>query len=175
MERESFENEQIAELMNNHFINIKVDREERPDLDEIYMNAVQMLTGRGGWPMTIFLTPDRQPFYGGTYYPAEDRHGMPGFPRILRGVAQAYRDKPEDVQKSVEHILSALSRMPFPGKQSAKLPNKSRGLTMPRMAAWGKHRNFPTQVCTSYFCASTISQEPCTFLRWSHTPLLGWR
>jgi uncharacterized protein YyaL (SSP411 family) len=88
-----------------------VDREERPDLDEIYMNAVQMLTGRGGWPMTIFLTPDRQPFYGGTYYPAEDRHGMPGFPRILRGVAQAYRDKPEDVQKSVEHILSALSRM----------------------------------------------------------------
>ena len=111
MERESFENEQIAELMNNLFINIKVDREERPDLDEIYMNAVQMLTGRGGWPMTIFLTPDRQPFYGGTYYPAEDRHGMPGFPRILRGVAQAYRDKPEDVQKSVEHILSALSRM----------------------------------------------------------------
>jgi uncharacterized protein YyaL (SSP411 family) len=97
--------------MNNLFINIKVDREERPDLDEIYMNAVQMLTGRGGWPMTIFLTPDRQPFYGGTYYPAEDRHGMPGFPRILRGVAQAYRDKPEDVQKSVEHILSALSRM----------------------------------------------------------------
>jgi uncharacterized protein YyaL (SSP411 family) len=89
MERESFENEQIAELMNNLFINIKVDREERPDLDEIYMNAVQMLTGRGGWPMTIFLTPDRQPFYGGTYYPAEDRHGMPGFPRILRGVAQA--------------------------------------------------------------------------------------
>jgi uncharacterized protein YyaL (SSP411 family) len=97
--------------MNDLFINIKVDREERPDLDEIYMNAVQMLTGRGGWPMTIFLTPDRQPFYGGTYYPAEDRHGMPGFPRILRGVAQAYRDKPEDVQKSVEHILSALSRM----------------------------------------------------------------
>jgi uncharacterized protein YyaL (SSP411 family) len=111
MERESFENEQIAKLMNDLFINIKVDREERPDLDEIYMNAVQMLTGRGGWPMTIFLTPDRQPFYGGTYYPAEDRHGMPGFPRILRGVAQAYRDKPEDVQKSVEHILSALSRM----------------------------------------------------------------
>ncbi len=111
MERESFENEQIAQLMNDLFINIKVDREERPDLDEIYMNAVQMLTGRGGWPMTMFLTPDRQPFYGGTYFPPEDRHGMPGFLRILQGVAQAYRDKPEDVQKSVEQILSALERM----------------------------------------------------------------
>jgi uncharacterized protein YyaL (SSP411 family) len=111
MERESFENEQIAQLMNDLFINIKVDREERPDLDEIYMNAVQMLTGRGGWPMTLFLTPDRQPFYGGTYFPPEDRHGMPGFPRILRGVAQAYRDKPEDIHKSVEQILAALKRM----------------------------------------------------------------
>ena len=111
MERESFENEQIAELMNNLFINIKVDREERPDLDEIYMNAVQMLTGRGGWPMTMFLTPDRHPFYGGTYFPPQDRHGMPGFPRVLQGVSQAYRDKPDDVQKSVGQILSALKQM----------------------------------------------------------------
>src|SRR5918995_5438086 len=111
MERESFENEQIAQLMNDLFSNIKVDREERPDLDEVYMNAVQMLTGRGGWPMTIFLTPERQPFYGGTYFPPEDRHGMPGFPRILQGVAGAYRDKPQDVQKSVEQIVSALKQM----------------------------------------------------------------
>src|SRR5688572_14125659 len=93
MEHESFENETIATLMNELFVSIKVDREERPDLDEIYMNAVQMLTGRGGWPMTMFLTPDRQPFYGGTYFPPQDRHGMPGFSRILQGVAQAYRDK----------------------------------------------------------------------------------
>jgi uncharacterized protein YyaL (SSP411 family) len=111
MERESFENEQIATLMNDLFVNIKVDREERPDLDEVYMNAVQMLTGRGGWPMTMFLTPERQPFYGGTYFPPEDRHGMPGFPRILQGVAEAYRDKPQDVQKSVDQILSGLKRM----------------------------------------------------------------
>lgn len=111
MERESFENEQIATLMNDLFVNIKVDREERPDLDEVYMNAVQMLTGRGGWPMTMFLTPERQPFYGGTYFPPEDRHGMPGFPRILQGVAEAYRDKPQDVQKSVDQILSALKQM----------------------------------------------------------------
>ncbi|MGH7873079.1 MAG: thioredoxin domain-containing protein [Candidatus Binatia bacterium] len=111
MERESFENEKIAALMNDLFVSIKVDREERPDLDEIYMNAVQVLTGRGGWPMTMFLTPDGKPFYGGTYFPPEDRQGMPGFPRILVGVSQAYRDKPADVEKSVGEILSVLHRM----------------------------------------------------------------
>jgi uncharacterized protein YyaL (SSP411 family) len=111
MERESFENEKIAAAMNELFVNIKVDREERPDLDEIYMNAVQMLTGRGGWPMTMFLTPERKPFYGGTYFPPEDRGGMPGFHRILMGVAQAYRDRAEDVDKSVTQIIAALQRM----------------------------------------------------------------
>jgi uncharacterized protein len=111
MERESFENEKIAALMNDLFVNIKVDREERPDLDEVYMNAVQMLTGRGGWPMTMFLTPEGKPFYGGTYFPPEDRYGVPGFPRILAGVANAYREKPQDVEKSVEQILTALQRM----------------------------------------------------------------
>jgi len=111
MERESFENEKIAALMNEHFVNIKVDREERPDLDEIYMSAVQMLTGRGGWPMTVFLTPEGKPFYGGTYFPPEDRHGIPGFPKILAGVAHAYREKPQEVDRSVEQILSALQRM----------------------------------------------------------------
>ena len=111
MERESFEDEKIAALMNDLFINIKVDREERPDLDEIYMNAVQMLTGRGGWPMTVFLTPEGKPFYGGTYFPPEDRYGVPGFPKILQGVANAYREKPQDVERSVEQILSALQRM----------------------------------------------------------------
>ena len=111
MEHESFENEKIAALMNELFVNIKVDREERPDLDEIYMNAVQMLTGRGGWPMTMFLTPDRKPFYGGTYFPPEDRQGMPGFPRVLLGVSQAFRERPEEVEKSVSQILTALQRM----------------------------------------------------------------
>src|SRR3954468_345506 len=91
MERESFENPQIAGLMNELFVNIKVDREERPDLDGIYMQAVQALTGSGGWPMTVFLTPDGVPFYGGTYFPPEDRGQMPGFPRVLAGVAEAYR------------------------------------------------------------------------------------
>jgi len=111
MERESFEDERIAALMNDLFVNIKVDREERPDLDEIYMNAVQMLTGRGGWPMTVFLTPEGKPFYGGTYFPPEDRYGVPGFPKILQGVANAYREKPQDVERSVEQILAGLQRM----------------------------------------------------------------
>ena len=111
MEKESFENEEIAALMNENFVNIKVDREERPDLDEIYMNAVQMLTGRGGWPMTVFLTPEGKPFFGGTYFPPEDRYGVPGFPKVLKAVAQAYRDRAREVEQSVEQILTALNRL----------------------------------------------------------------
>jgi hypothetical protein len=108
MEHESFENEDTARLMNDLFVNIKVDREERPDLDHIYMNAVQLLTGHGGWPMTVFLTPGGEPFYGGTYFPPQDRHGLPGFPRVLLAVAQAYREKPDDVQRTVEQLVSGL-------------------------------------------------------------------
>ncbi len=111
MERESFENEEIARLMNENFINIKVDREERPDLDQIYMNAVQMMLGHGGWPLTVFLTPDLVPFYGGTYFPPEDRHQMPGFPRVLQGVAQAYQTQPEEVAQTASSILGELRRM----------------------------------------------------------------
>ena len=108
MEQESFENEAIAELMNELFINIKVDREERPDLDAIYMQAVQMMTGRGGWPMTVFLTPEQVPFYGGTYYPPEDRHGMPGFPRVLRSVAHAYRERKAEIETTAASIVREL-------------------------------------------------------------------
>ena len=90
MAHESFEDEQIAQLMNEKFVNIKVDREERPDLDQIYMNAVQMMTHHGGWPMTVFLTPEAVPFYGGTYFPPEDRYNMPGFARVLISIAEAY-------------------------------------------------------------------------------------
>ena len=91
MERESFENPEIADVMNRHFVSVKVDREERPDVDHIYMQAVQSLTGHGGWPMTVFLAPDGTPFYGGTYFPPHDRHGLPGFPRLLEAIAEAWR------------------------------------------------------------------------------------
>jgi uncharacterized protein YyaL (SSP411 family) len=111
MERESFENEEIARLMNELFVNIKVDREERPDLDQIYMNAVQLMQRHGGWPLTVFLTPDLVPFFGGTYFPPEDRHGMPGFPRILQLVADAYRSRPEEVAAGATDILHELRRM----------------------------------------------------------------
>src|SRR5512142_3058376 len=91
MERESFENAEIAALMNRHFVNVKVDREERPDLDDIYMAATQALNaGQGGWPMTVFLTPDQRPFFAGTYFPPDDRLGRPGFRNVLRRLAEAW-------------------------------------------------------------------------------------
>ncbi|MGQ4809549.1 hypothetical protein NKDENANG_02967 [Candidatus Entotheonellaceae bacterium PAL068K] len=111
MEHESFENEPIAALMNDLFINIKVDREERPDLDHIYQNVVHMLTGQGGWPLTMFLTPDQEPFYGGTYFPPDDRYGRPGFPRVLQSVADAYANRQGDVIRSVEQIRQALDKL----------------------------------------------------------------
>jgi uncharacterized protein len=108
MERESFENPEIAALMNSLFVNVKVDREERPDVDQIYMQAVQAMTGHGGWPMTVFLTPEGVPFYGGTYFPPDDRHGMPAFPRVLQGVATAYRDKRGEVVESGRQLLEQM-------------------------------------------------------------------
>jgi uncharacterized protein YyaL (SSP411 family) len=122
MERESFEHETIASLMNEHFINIKVDREERPDLDAIYMAAVQMMTGGGGWPMTVFLTPDQIPFYGGTYFPPEDRRGMPGFPRVLMSVARTYRERREQIRADASAIVNAL-------RSSGELEANEGGLT----------------------------------------------
>ncbi|HVA77808.1 MAG TPA: thioredoxin domain-containing protein, partial [Candidatus Binataceae bacterium] len=123
MEHESFENEAIARLMNENFVSIKVDREERPDLDQIYMDAVQMITGRGGWPLTMFLTPEAQPFFGGTYWPPEDRQGMPGFPKVLAAVANAYRNGAHEVSHNVEKLGAALGALseyePKPGELRA--------------------------------------------------------
>jgi uncharacterized protein YyaL (SSP411 family) len=110
MERESFEDPEIARLMNDNFVNIKVDREERPDLDTIYMEAVQAMSGHGGWPMTVFLTPDGVPFYGGTYFPPTDRLGMPGFQRVLTSIAEAYRRAPDEIRRSAEQLRSQLGR-----------------------------------------------------------------
>ncbi len=111
MERESFENDTIAQLMNELFVPIKVDREERPDLDQIYMDAVQLISGRGGWPLTMFLTPDAKPFFGGTYFPPEDSRGMPGFRRVLISIAQAYREKSSDIESNVQKLTQALGAL----------------------------------------------------------------
>jgi uncharacterized protein YyaL (SSP411 family) len=109
MAHESFENDETARLMNQHFINIKVDREERPDLDSIYMQAVQAITGSGGWPLTVFLTPDRVPFFGGTYFPPQDRPGLPSFPRVLQAVSEAYRNRRDEVAKAGRQIMTVLT------------------------------------------------------------------
>ncbi len=109
MAHECFEDDEIARLMNDRFISIKVDREERPDLDSIYMQAVQSITGSGGWPLTVFLTPDGKPFFGGTYFPPEDRHGMPGFHRVLKTVADAYQNRRGEVEKAAEQLVAALT------------------------------------------------------------------
>src|SRR5258708_22379596 len=114
MERESFENEDIAAQMNSQFVSIKVDREERPDIDNIYMQAVQALTGQGGWPMTVFLTPDGRPFYGGTYFPPHDRrYGqqvMPGFPTVLRCIADAHNNRRQGVEQQATQVADYLKQ-----------------------------------------------------------------
>lgn len=110
MERESFEDEATAALMNELFVNIKVDREERPDLDAIYMDAVQAMTGQGGWPMSVFLTPDGKPFYGGTYFPPEPRYGMPSFRQVLQSVAEAYRQRRDQVDGQADRLTEMLQR-----------------------------------------------------------------
>jgi len=112
MERESFENADIATRMNQHYVNIKVDREDRPDLDEIYMAAVQAMTGSGGWPMTVFLTPDLRPFYGGTYFPPDDRYGRPGFGRVLESVANHYSTQRSQVETQAQRLTDSSSRIP---------------------------------------------------------------
>jgi uncharacterized protein len=108
MEHESFENPEIAGLMNEHFVNIKVDREERPDLDQIYMSAVMAITGHGGWPMSVFLTPQCKPFFGGTYFPPTDSRGMAGFPRVLVSVHRAWEERHEEIAGSADELTEQL-------------------------------------------------------------------
>lgn len=126
MERESFENPAIAALMNQHFVSIKVDREERPDIDNIYMQAVQAMTQQGGWPMTVFLTPDGRPFYGGTYFPPDDRHHgqyvMPGFRRVLLSLAQLYAQEREKIEEQADELAQFLRQregMPLRRRENA--------------------------------------------------------
>ncbi len=109
MERESFENPEIAAILNESFVSIKVDREERPDVDEVYMQAAQLLTGGGGWPLSVFLTPQLEPFYAGTYFPPQDAFGRPGFARVLRALS-AYRERRDEVQASAADLVGAITQ-----------------------------------------------------------------
>jgi len=111
MAHESFEDEEIAKIMNENFVNIKVDREERPDLDDIYQKACQMTTGQGGWPLSVFLTPDQRPFYVGTYFPALDSYGRPGFGSLCRQLAQSWKEKPKDIEKAADSFMQNLGNL----------------------------------------------------------------
>jgi uncharacterized protein YyaL (SSP411 family) len=151
MERESFEDPLTARVMNEHFVSIKVDREERPDLDSIYMDAVVALTGSGGWPMTVFLTPGGEPFFGGTYFPPEPRHGLPAFKQVLLGVAEAWTEQRAEVERSgrdlAEHIRSSArlrpSAEPFTDELLAEARrNLAQGFD-PRWGGWGRAPKFP--------------------------------
>ena len=124
MERESFEDAQIAALMNQLFVNIKVDREERPDVDSVYMAAVQAMTGHGGWPMTVFLTPEGRPFYGGTYFPPEDRGGLPSFPRVLQSVAHAFTTQRGDILGNSSRVIGAIQAQSAPRQGSGPLDHE---------------------------------------------------
>ncbi|MBW8035439.1 MAG: thioredoxin domain-containing protein, partial [Planctomycetes bacterium] len=109
MAEESFSNERIAKIMNEHFISIKVDREERPDVDAVYMEAVQVMTGRGGWPLSVFLTADGEPFYGGTYFPPADRYGMVGFENLLLKIAEMWETNRGELVSSAEKMKGLLA------------------------------------------------------------------
>ncbi|HKJ24210.1 MAG TPA: thioredoxin domain-containing protein [Myxococcota bacterium] len=151
MERESFEDPETAALMNRLFVCVKVDREERPDVDQIYMDTVVRLTGHGGWPLTVFCTPDGRPFYGGTYFPPEPRHGMPAFRQVLASVADAYRNQPEAVRDTTLQILAALRAEPrggggpAPGAETVK--QAARAILQgadPTFGGFGRGPKFPT-------------------------------
>jgi hypothetical protein len=121
MAHEDFENKEIAELMNENFVNIKVDREERPDLDDIYQRVCQMLTGNGGWPLSVFLTPDQKPFFAGTYFPPEDRYGMPGFATLLRELADTYKNKKTTIERQTKILMDGLDQISQHVVKPAKL------------------------------------------------------
>ena len=179
MERESFEDEAIAALMNRHFVNIKVDREERPDLDQIYQSAFQVFNRRGGgWPLTMFLTPDGKPFHAGTYFPPDDRHGMPGFPRVLETVASAYREKAADLAHTGEQAVAILDKIEAvepsdapPGREA--IASAVESLTRffePQHGGFGSGPKFPGTMALDLFVRhARASGDPDTLRRAAFT------
>src|SRR3954447_18675418 len=170
MERESFEDEATARLLNDRFVSIKVDREERPDLDAIYMNAVQAMTGSGGWPMSVFLTPEGRPFYGGTYFPNEPRHGRPSFRQVLEGVTEAWRTQRDEVAAAGQRLTSALAesaRVAVPGGASVIDTGFFRVVDEAlderfdaRNGSWGGAPKFPQPMTLEYLLRRLVAVDP---------------
>jgi uncharacterized protein YyaL (SSP411 family) len=173
MERESFEDEDIAAYLKEHYISIKVDREERPDLDALYMSAVQRMTGSGGWPMTVFLTPALEPFYGGTYFPPKSKYGRPGFMDLLHGIQYAWLNKHEQILKDA-HQMSSILKVEFPTAVDHPLPTRAELKTAyqnwlpffangfdPTWGGFGKAPKFPPSGNLLWlFQASRILEDP---------------
>src|SRR5437868_169194 len=140
MDRESYENPEIAKLINENYVAVKVDRDERPDVDSRYQAAVQAMSGQGGWPLTAFLTPDGRPFFGGTYFPPDDQYGRPGFKRILQTLASAYREKHSDVMESAEHVMSAIDHAEsFAGRSGEISPGLVDGIVKSAIQSFDPH------------------------------------
>jgi uncharacterized protein YyaL (SSP411 family) len=165
MAHESFEDPATAELMNRLYVNVKVDREERPDVDAIYMQSVQALTGRGGWPMSVWCTPDGRPFYAGTYFPDSDRHGMPAFRRICEAVSEAWRDRRDDVVAQSEQLTAALAEEVLragasEGEIDAEILDHAfagvRGQFEPRFGGFGRAPKFPQAMTIDFLCRAYV-------------------
>jgi uncharacterized protein YyaL (SSP411 family) len=165
MERESFEDEATAAFLNGRFVSVKVDREERPDLDQVYMAAVQAMTGGGGWPMSVFLTPDGEPFYGGTYFPNEPRHGMPSFLQVLEGVDRAWRDQRTEVQGAGQRLVEALAAQnrvgavagdPTPALLEAAVAGIE-GSFDARNGGWGSAPKFPQPMTIEFLLRRAVA------------------
>jgi uncharacterized protein YyaL (SSP411 family) len=169
MAHESFEDPDVAEEMNRRFVNVKVDREERPDVDGIYMQSVQSMTGRGGWPMTVFLTPDGRPFFGGTYFPKEDRHGMPGFVRVLEAVDEAWRNRRADLLEQAGKLTDVLERSgevgtvelrPEPSADIlARAYESVRGQYDPQFGGFGGAPKFPQAMTLDFLLRTYVRNQ----------------
>ena len=122
MDRESYDDPEVARIVNENFIAVKVDRDERPDIDSRYQSAVQAMTGQGGWPLTAFLTPQGKPFYGGTYFPPDEQWGRPGFKRVLMAIADAFRAKRDEVLQQAETVLDTISHAESSALRSGSVP-----------------------------------------------------
>ena len=164
MAHESFEDAETARVMNELFVNVKVDREERPDIDSVYMQAVQAMTGRGGWPMSVWLTPDGRPFYGGTYYPDEDRHGMPSFRRVCAAVADAWRERRDELDQQADRLTHTIARRVVPATAQgapgvevlrAAYANVARQFE-PRHGGFGRAPKFPQAMTLDFLCRAYV-------------------
>lgn len=181
MERESFENETTAELMNKYFVNIKVDREERPDVDKVYMTAVQTMTGQGGWPLSIFLTPDLKPFYGGTYFPPKDGYGRPGFPSLLEKINEVWQNDRENVLNSGEELIKSLQHRHFVESKNTELNDGILKRTYhqiaagydPTFAGFGSGTKFPRPVIFNFLFRYYYRTKDHDALKMSLTTLMA--